>query len=68
MPSAFSAKENKALTAVCFACQQTTPTASMVSLAGLENGQPKYYPVCLSCANGGWRPPGFSGLYQSRGE
>jgi hypothetical protein len=27
MPSAFSAKDNKALVAICCACQKTTPTA-----------------------------------------
>lgn len=68
MPSAFSAKENKALVAICFACQKTTPTALMISLAGRENGRLKYYSACLSCANEGWRPPGFSGVYQPRYE
>jgi hypothetical protein len=68
MPSAFSAKDNKALVAICFACQKTTPTALMISLAGRENGRPKHYSACLLCANKGWRPPGFSGIYQPRYE
>ncbi len=68
MPSAFSAKDNKALVGICLACQKTTPTALMVSLTGSENGRRKYYAVCLSCADKGWRPPGFSGVYQSRYE
>ena len=68
MPSAFSAKDNKALVAICFACQKTTPTALMISLTGRENGRPKHYSACLSCANKGWRPPGFSGIYQPRYE
>jgi hypothetical protein len=68
MPSAFSAKDNKALMAICLACQKITPTALMISLAGAENGRPKYFAVCFSCANNGWRPPGFSGLYQPRYE
>jgi hypothetical protein len=68
MPSAFSAKDNKALIAICLACQKITPTALMISLAGAENGRPKYSAVCLSCANNGWRPPGFNGLYQPRYE
>jgi hypothetical protein len=42
MPSAFSAKGNKALVAICCACQKTTPTALMISLAGRENGRPKH--------------------------
>jgi hypothetical protein len=56
------------LVAACLACQKITPTALMISLAGAENGRPKYSAVCLSCANNGWRPPGFSGLYQPRYE
>lgn len=68
MPSGFSAKDNKALVAACLACQKITPTALMISLAGAENGRPKYSAVCLSCANNGWRPPGFSRLYQPRYE
>jgi hypothetical protein len=34
MPSTFSAKDSKVLVAIRFACQKTTPTASMISLAG----------------------------------
>jgi len=68
MPSAFSAKDNKALIEIRLACQKITPTALMISLAGAENGRPKYSVVCLACANNGWRPPGFSRLYQPRYE
>jgi hypothetical protein len=48
MPSTFSAKDSKSLVAISFACQKTTPTAAMTSLAGWENGQLKHFPVCLS--------------------
>lgn len=69
MPSTFSAKENKALTAMCVSCLKPTPTALMVSLAGSENGSGlKQYSVCFVCANKGWRPPGFRGIYASRYE
>jgi hypothetical protein len=69
MPSAFSARDNKALTAICMSCQKPTPTALMVSLPGPENGSgAKQYSVCFVCANKGWRPPGFSGVYSSRQE
>src|SRR5215469_13981676 len=62
MPSTFSAKDNKALVATCCASQKTKPTVSMVSLEGRENGRRKHYSVCISCANAGWRPPGFRGV------
>jgi hypothetical protein len=52
MPSAFSAKDSKSLVAISFACQKTTPTASMTSLAGWQNGQLKHFPVCLSHKRG----------------
>jgi len=64
MPSAFSARDNAALTATCCACQKTTPTELMVSLTGNQDGGHKYYSVCLACAGKGWRPPGFAGVYQ----
>jgi hypothetical protein len=38
----------------------------MVSLLGRENGKYKQFNVCLVCANGGWRPPGFEGIYTPR--
>jgi len=47
MPSAFSARDNAALTATCCACQKTTPTELMVSLTGNEDGGHKYYSVSL---------------------
>ncbi len=65
MPSE-KAKENKALAATCVACQKAASTEVMVSLTGRENGRPKQYAVCVACADKGWRPPGFSGLYQPR--
>jgi hypothetical protein len=69
MPSTFSARENKALTASCVSCMKPTPTALMVSLVGSENDSgPKQYSVCFVCANKGWRPPGFSSVYSSRYE
>jgi hypothetical protein len=63
MPSAFSAKDNKSLIATCIACEETTPTALMVSLTGSQGSRLTYSSVCLLCAGKGWRPPGFSGLY-----
>jgi hypothetical protein len=56
------------LVAICTPCQKTIPTASMIGLAGRENDQVKHFPVCLSCANEGCRPPEFSGVYQPRYE
>jgi hypothetical protein len=47
MSSTFSAKDNKALVAICIACEKTIPTASMISLADRENDQVKHFPVCL---------------------
>ena len=67
MPSTFSARENKALTAICVSCLKPTPTALMISLTGSGNGSgPRQYSVCFACANKGWRPPGFSGIYSPR--
>lgn len=65
MPSE-RAKDNKALTATCAACQKTLSTETMVSLTGRENGRPRQYSVCIPCANGGWRPPEFRGVYNFR--
>jgi hypothetical protein len=65
MPSE-KAKDNKALVATCVACKKAVSTESMVSLLGRENGKYKQFDVCLVCANGGWRPPGFEGIYTPR--
>jgi hypothetical protein len=65
MPSE-KAKDNKALAATCVACNKAVSTESMVSLLGRENGKYRQFDVCLSCANGGWRPPGFEGIYTPR--
>lgn len=67
MPSE-KAKENKALLATCIACGKPVSTESMVSLRGREDGLPKSFTVCVACANEGWRPPGFAGVYASRPE
>ena len=65
MPSD-KAKENKSLVATCVACSKPVSTESMVSLPGRDNGAAKQYSVCVVCANGGWRPPGFAGVYAAR--
>ena len=65
MPSE-KAKENKALQAVCEACNKAASTEMMVALPGRDDGKPRYYRVCLDCANKGWRPPGFSGVFTVR--
>jgi len=65
MPSE-KAKDNKALIATCAACQKSFSTEIMVALTGWEDGKRRQYPVCVDCADKGWRPPGFSGLYRSR--
>lgn len=65
MPSE-KAKENKALTVKCAACGKEVPTETAVALTGKEDGRRMQFPVCVPCANGGWRPPGFSGLYTVR--
>jgi hypothetical protein len=65
MPSE-KAKDNKALAATCVACNKAVSTESMVSLLGRENGKYKQFDTCLVCANGGWRPPGFEGIYTAR--
>jgi uncharacterized protein with PIN domain len=65
MPSE-KAKQNKALMATCVACKKAVSTESAVALTGVENGRHQQYVVCVACANGGWRPPGFAGLYTAR--
>jgi hypothetical protein len=65
MPSE-KAKENKALTATCVACSKPVSTETAVSLAGVEEGHRKSFVVCIPCANKGWRPPGFAGVYTVR--
>jgi hypothetical protein len=65
MPSD-KAKANKALSATCAACNKPISTESAVSLTGSENGTRKQYVVCVPCANAGWRPPGYSGVYTHR--
>jgi uncharacterized protein with PIN domain len=67
MPSE-KAKDNKALVATCAACNKSISTESAVALTGLEEGahRRKQFVVCIACANGGWRPPGFEGLYTPR--
>src|SRR5260370_42568237 len=67
MPSE-KAKGNKALVATCVACQKSLSTEVMVSLTSREDGRPKQFTVCIPCANGGWRPPGFSGVHTFREE
>ncbi len=65
MPSE-KAKENKSLVATCVACGKSVSTESMVSLTGHNNGTATQSSVCVVCANGGWRPPGFAGVYAAR--
>ncbi|MGH7987571.1 MAG: hypothetical protein ACRD4Q_05690 [Candidatus Acidiferrales bacterium] len=65
MPSE-KAKDNKALIAQCSACGKTLSTETMVALTGREHGRVSQYPVCINCADGGWRPPGFDGIYSFR--
>ena len=68
MPPSDKAKQNKALMATCAACNKAVSTESAVGLTGVENGRQKQYVVCVACANGGWRPPGFVGVYTYRPE
>ncbi len=65
MPSE-KAKDNKALVATCAACQKPFSTEIMVALTGSEDGKRRQYPVCVACADKGWRPPSFIGVYRSR--
>lgn len=67
MPSD-KAKQNKALTVTCVACNKPVSTESAVSLTGIEDGRRKQFVACNACANKGWRPPGFAGLYTARPE
>ncbi|MGH7863946.1 MAG: hypothetical protein ACREQB_03080 [Candidatus Binataceae bacterium] len=64
--SSEKAKENKSLQAICVACQKRYSTESMVSLTGRDDGRLRSYSVCIPCANQGWRPPGFAGVYTVR--
>ena len=59
-------RTNKALTATCVACDKPVSTESAVALTGAEDGRHKQSVVCVTCANKGWRPPGFGGLYSIR--
>ncbi|HTR63684.1 MAG TPA: hypothetical protein VMH37_18375 [Candidatus Binataceae bacterium] len=65
MPSE-KAKENKALIATCVACSKPVSTETAVGLTGMEDGHRKSFTVCIPCANKGFRPPGFSGVYTVR--
>jgi hypothetical protein len=65
MPSE-KAKENKALAATCCACEKSFSPEVMVALAGIEEGHRQQFPVCIVCAQKGWRPPGFVGVYTFR--
>jgi hypothetical protein len=65
MPSD-KARQNKALSATCVACNKPVSTEDAVALTGVENARPRQYVVCNACANGGWRPPGFVGLLAVR--
>jgi uncharacterized protein with PIN domain len=65
MPSE-KAKENKALAATCVACQKSFSPEVMVTLPGLVNGRRKPFPVCVTCAQSGWRPPHFDGIFSYR--
>ena len=65
MPSE-KAKDNKALVVTCAACNKSVPTESAVSLTGIEDNRRRQFIVCVPCANGGWRPPGFNGIYNRR--
>lgn len=65
MPSE-KAKDNKALVAPCASCNKVQSTEMMMSLAGRVDGRLRYFAVCIACADEGWRPPGFSGVYTFR--
>lgn len=60
------AKDNKSLVATCVACGKSVSTESAVALAGVEEGRRKQFVACVACANNGWRPPGFTGVYAPR--
>ncbi|MHB8383598.1 MAG: hypothetical protein ACYDC3_14820 [Candidatus Binataceae bacterium] len=65
MPSE-KGKDNKSLVVMCAACAKPVSTESAVALMGAEDGRRKQSVVCVICANAGWRPPGFAGLYSTR--
>lgn len=65
MPSE-KAKDNKAQAASCASCNKQTSSETMVSLLGQVHGKYKQFDVCLTCADRGWRPPGFEGIYTPR--
>ena len=65
MPSE-KAKENKSLIATCVACGKSVSTEMATALTGVEDGLRKAFVVCIPCANKGWRPPGFVGVYTGR--
>ena len=67
MPSE-KAKENKTLVATCAACNKPVSVETAVSLRGREEGVARNWTVCVPCANKGWRPPGFAGVYAVRPE
>jgi len=67
MPSE-KAKDNKTLVATCVVCNKPASTESMVRLRGREDGVVKSWTVCVPCANKGWRPLGFMGVYATRPE
>ena len=65
MPSK-KAKDKKVSVATCVVCNKAISTRAIISLLGREEGKYRQFNVCLSCANDGWRPPGFEGLYTPR--
>ena len=65
MPSE-KAKENKSLVATCSGCNKSVSTEMAVSLPGFADGRRKQFVVCIPCANQGFRPPGFAGVYTVR--
>ncbi|HYB90684.1 MAG TPA: hypothetical protein VEC38_06540 [Candidatus Binataceae bacterium] len=65
MPSE-KAKDNRSLIATCVACKKPVSTELAVTLAGEEDGRRTLSVVCVGCANNGWRPPGFRGVYAVR--
>jgi hypothetical protein len=51
------AKENKALVAVCAACEKTLSVELMQGMVMRKNGRRTTVPVCESCIAKGWKPP-----------
>lgn len=66
MPSEKAKDNEKTPTATCVACSKAVSTESMVSLIGRDDGKYKQFSICMPCANGGYRPPGFEGIYTPR--